>query len=130
MSNKKGGKLTGVKDCSVCGQAGQQMLDGVSGDHQICNAITALRQDALSIEARFVEWRKRSASATGQLLDRVTALEDGGLAEVGDIQQPDLEGRCERWAEKYNKQDVDNMVRVLQRLGYGWTSKRQGDDNQ
>lgn len=130
MSNNNGRKDTGVNECSVCGQPGQRTLDGVSGDHQICKAITALRQDALRIEARFLEWRKRSAIATGQLLDRVSSLEDGRLPEVGHIAQPDLKGRCERWAEKYDKQDVDNMVRVLQRLGYGWTSKRQGDDNQ
>lgn len=130
MSNNKGGNLRQVKECSVCGQPGQQTLDGVSGDHQICKAITALRQDALGIEARFVEWRKRQASATGQLLERVAVLEDGGLAELTDIEDGDLEKRCENWAEKHQKEDVDNMVRVLQRLGYGWTSKRQGDDNQ
>lgn len=130
MSNKQDGKDTGVKECSVCGQPGQRTLDGVSGDHQICNAITDLRLDALTIEARFVEWRKRQASATGQLLERVAVLEDGGLAELTDIEDGDLEKRCENWAEKHQKEDVDNMVRVLQRLGYGWTSKRQGDDNQ
>jgi len=93
-------------------------------------AITALRQDALGIEARFVEWRKRQASATGQLLERVAVLEVGGLPELTHIEDGHLEKMCENWAEKHHEEDVDNMVRVLQRLGYGWTPKRQGDNNQ
>jgi hypothetical protein len=127
VTHQKGGNGQQVKDCKVCGQPGQQLLDGVSGDHEICKAITGLRLDVLSLEARFVDWRWRQANATRQLLDKTAALEDDSLAELGDIDDPNLESRCNRWAHRHNKKDVDNMVRVLQRLGYGWTSKREGD---
>jgi len=126
MGKDRGGQTFNVGECAVCGQPGQRLLLGVSQDHDLCRRLVKVEEGLAGLEARAVEWRTREARATGELLERVTAMEPRAFLGMDWESAEQLEKACREWVDKHTRADIDRALEILKGMGYGPKGNGQG----